>query len=349
MLTSYSQSETQDNIELYGKKRNSIVCLPSKTITERYSSGDRGGGAAATFNKTANEVTEESYAERFAIDSGYHVKPTAADTLSDFHNMNIGVEGPQDEHLPTPYYNPLLEYRISESQQNSPVHHDGACVRVSTSSISENSPRSSSSNNGPRRSRIIQRIKTQQHSNLRENGGNKSIQKDSRNTRAQWRKLRRDARIRSKTIERPQEGHTVITTSCDEQLGPHHHTNSVDQFLITDDFKTEDAHLNEQSLMQQGRGVSPSLSLKRNVGFHHEITEKATPSSSASKDESIIGATRDFELCALQMKSSEDLLTEVSTTKDKQIKCAEEKNGEASSSFQSLMNKWKSIEDNNQI
>jgi hypothetical protein len=309
-------------IELYGKS-NSIVCLPFKTTTETAFAGEDGSSSSnspqgrergylkareqynvssAAWSGNTNAVAfGDNYAERFAIDSGY-ASPSqkAVDTLSDFHHMNLSSQMNPNvsraKYSPTEmsYHNPLtLARRMAQIQQEFTSHGDATSKLEEQTGYNKNHTLNRSSENNDqqiakRRSRIIQRMKTQQHHSLNNDNDRKLDQsKTSNDTKNQWRKLRRDARTRGKAIKQsnpslageikntPSEDdsrhHLVTTTHAESDY--HNRTDpekddEVDntetinkpQYPREDDAKVEsleEARLAEQNLTQYNSSTLP--------------------------------------------------------------------------------------------
>ena len=212
MLHSLRLGEAQDNIELYGKS-SSIVCLPFETKNESSAGPTRESAAVSTrFDETTIDIPDYTtsnnldYAENFAIDSGYVLR-SQVDALSDFHRMNDSRKQPN-----ATYYNssPKLDYALDYDgpKQNTvpqftlEEHRDYVSppVSINVESTDQRQPKESTSN--PRRSRIIQRIKSQQKHNTSSDCDRNALSlAKSKNARTQWRKLRRDARAKSQANE----------------------------------------------------------------------------------------------------------------------------------------------------
>ena len=327
---------------------------------------------SSTWNQTANYATlTDAYVERFAIDSGYlPSQKSPVDTLSDFHHMDMyTARGGINAHniscvgdSPEPYHNPLLDHRSTRLEKNCAYNNHGASElvaprensyhRTSPPTPNEQMNTQPPSSKMSRRSRIIQKIKTQHRSIAQESAQSKEL-KDSK---SQWRKLRRDARARgqSRLVERsttstlddengsltdiknddPQ--HPTIDETKDRDCGDYEdnmetkdfasdkavevwdesHENNDEDLQVPDD---EEVCIHEQSLMQ--RNDSESLT-------HHD-----SPSA----------------MSTLNIVQSEERVVEEDCTKKEETRQASPiqsnaEHEEKSSSFQSLMNKWKSIE-----
>jgi hypothetical protein len=188
-----------------------------------------------------------------------------------------------------------------------------------------------------RRSRIIQRIKTQQQTSTDNDGDRNALSlAKSKDARMQWRKLRRDARTKGRTLEQtnPEPGGEEGFQSrgqCQDDL------TSIE---TEQPYRSAGMGLTEHTVNEPVRESGIDTEASQDV--HKVLAEDAYTATKAQR--------------LMQQDSSEphsktepfnervDSCIASNETSGREQRVLDEKNKPSSSNFKSLMSKWKSIE-----
>ena len=339
----------------------------SKTTCDQQSTSSISNQTAANYTT----LTEDAYVDRFAIDSGYlPSQKSPVDTLSDFHRMDMyTVRGGMNAHnlscvkdSSVPYQNPLLEHRATHLEQNCDYHKQEARETVAPWEHSDNRPSTPTPkeqvNIQPapdrmsRRSRIIQKIKTQHRSIAQETAQTKDVQ----DSESQWRKLRRDARARghSRLVERP----TSILDDADESVINDHDplysmtvgTEGSGNIHDTNDLKTNDctADVTVEELGESKENDDEDRQMPVNKEVHSSFEQSLMQQNNIVPSKPHFNSPSTTSTLNI-VKTKETRMEKDCTEKEEKRQEPPNNNGndehqEKSSSFQSLMNKWKRIE-----
>ena len=364
--------DVQDKIELYGKTV-SIMCLPSKMATER--SGARNGSVkyssqpkdlvqydqtiGSCAEKTPQETTSNIGNMHYAIDSGYvrSSQLPSLDTLSDFHHMSDMTRSRKERSFRVENHLPLMLNRNSPSREKA-MDAFGMDYAFDNSESSEympyhSSPIISNSKNETmdsikgaevplsqreskisRRNRIIRRLKIQQHhNNTHESARKESTEvEDVNNTKFHRRNLRKDARTKGSPVKRSNLGlpkkavfsadnnAQVVVSVETKQSSCHDGTHQEEQ--VTDNFVNE--------VVNNTHKYEGTMKVTNSMRFDKErLMQQDSSTSHIRPDPWLIKVTPE--------KKNDNVRTE-----DNQLE-----NEENPSSFYSIMNQWKRIEESN--
>ncbi|KAL3779644.1 hypothetical protein HJC23_011443 [Cyclotella cryptica] len=338
------------------------------STTKRSEVADHGSGFATMINDN-DEID-------FAVASGYVRGPI--DVLSDFHYLNDSRNRPHRELTKNGCsvdFQPSNDYKTCRQQEfcldndfSSGVSNSAIPVHThhmppSQTKASDNSYQRSFQNSPPpstrieetksRHSRIIQRqkvakerrFKTQQHDNHNDACRRESamqsepvqIKSDSsnnlQNSRSQWRKLRRDARAKSRANERSKL-HELV--QC--ETGP----TTKNGTCTMDGSETSKCFERAQSEAVKAAAYTDDLQdIEENNGNESERVCVKDSSSPGTSPNSTLA-----DLHSSHILESEKTMTETGTGEVNVTRAANiVQEHEETSSFHSLMIKWKSIED----
>lgn len=334
---------------------SSIVCLPINTKNESSGSPTREGSPTATTSRldpndvasknTAPRNSNLDYAECFAIDSGYVLR-SQVDTLSDFHCMNNSTKDMNtkvsNRYLRSPRMGYEFDYHCLNKRASPQFtlqkhqNYVSAPIAADEAVKSDDQDRSKEPVSKMRRSRINQRTKTQQQNSTGSDGDRNALSlAKSKDARMQWKKLRRDARTKGRTMEQTNQEPTCETERF--QSTEQRRDNPVP---IENEQPRRSTSIVSTELLANGptRDICVEMEASQDVQVHVVSKERynATKVQRLMQQNSIVPPS-----------SPDPCMYRVDSCKEKSVsnpgRC-DVKKEPSSSNFKSLMSKWKSIE-----